>query len=418
MIDSEELARRIESGEDSTLELKQVFLKGPRVIAPKRTALADVLAGMANSRSGGIVVLGVADKTQEIVGIPIEHLNEVEEWVSEICNDSVKPPLEVTIRKLRLPNLEGVLVPVICIDVYHSLFVHQGPGGYFVRRGSSNRKLPSDVLARLFQQRSQSRVIRFDETIVPRTTLGILDTALVSRFVPGESEITEDYQHNIRIIDNSEQGHMGVTIAGVLMCTRSPGYWMPHAYIQAVHYARERKDVNYQLDALDILGPLDVQVMEALRFVRRNMFVRAVKEVSRREIPQYSERAVFEALVNAVAHRDYSMAGARIRLHMFRDRLELYVPGGLTNTLTTEGMQYRQHCRNELIVSLLARCPVDDEAIGRNFMMERRGDGVPIILEESLALSGRRPEYTLIDDSELRLVIWAANPEWAEEARR
>ena len=193
---------------------------------------------------------------------------------------------------------------------------------------------------------------------------------------------------------------------------------MPHAYIQAVHYARERKDVNYQLDALDILGPLDVQVMEALRFVRRNMFVRAVKEVSRREIPQYSERAVFEALVNAVAHRDYSMAGARIRLHMFRDRLELYVPGGLTNTLTTEGMQYRQHCRNELIVSLLARCPVDDEAIGRNFMMERRGDGVPIILEESLALSGRRPEYTLIDDSELRLVIWAANPEWAEEARR
>ena len=117
MIDSKGLTRRIELGEDSNLELKQVFLKGSRVIAPKRTRLADVLAGMANSRKGGVVVLGAADNTQEIVGIPMEHLNAVEEWASEICNDSVEPPLEVTITKLRLPNPEGVLVPVICIEV-------------------------------------------------------------------------------------------------------------------------------------------------------------------------------------------------------------------------------------------------------------------------------------------------------------
>ena len=43
-------------------------------------------------------------------------------------------------------------------------------------------------------------------------------------------------------------------------------------------------------------------------------------------------------------------------------------------------------------------------------MMDRRGDGVPIIRRESRTLSGRLPEYTLIDDGELRLVIWAAEP--------
>ena len=158
--------------------------------------------------------------------------------------------------------------------------------------------------------------------------------------------------------------------------------------------------------------------MKALGFVRKNMFTRATKKMARTERPQYSERAVFEALVNAVAHRDYSMAGTRIRLHMFKDRIELCVPGGLTNTLTTEGMQYRQHSRNELIVSLLARCPVDNENLSRTYMMERRGDGVPIILDESRALSGRRPEYTVIDDSELRLVIWAADEERSEEGER
>ena len=42
--------------------------------------------------------------------------------------------------------------------------------------------------------------------------------------------------------------------------------------------------------------------------------------------------------------------------------------------------------------------------------MDRRGDGVPIIREECESYSGRLPEYTLIDDSELRLVIWSAAP--------
>ena len=148
-------------------------------------------------------------------------------------------------------------------------------------------------------------------------------------------------------------------------------------------------------------------MVEALHFVKRNMRVSATKAIARVERPQFSERAVFEALVNAVAHRDYSMAGARVRLHVFRDRLELYVPGDLANTLTTDSIRLRQYSRNELIVSLLARCEVPESAeLGRTRMMERRGDGVPIILDESYELSGREPEYSLIDDSELRLIIW------------
>ena len=67
---------------------------------------------------------------------------------------------------------------------------------------------------------------------------------------------------------------------------------MPHAYIQAVSYAGERTDVNYQTDARDIEGPLDEQVAEALHFVRRNMLIRATKITARVDIPQFSERAV------------------------------------------------------------------------------------------------------------------------------
>ena len=357
-------------------------------------------------------MLGIDDVSRDVLGIPLDRLDAVETWVREICSDSLRPPLDVTIRKIELPDATGNPVAVIRIDIPRSLFVHRSTGGYFRRIGSSKREISPEVLARLFQERSQSRVIRFDESIVPGTSLVDLDDGLARRFLRQRDAPTEDDLRKLRVAATDESGYSRLTVAGVLMCTNAPGNWLPHAQIQAVSYAGERNDVNYQTDARDLDGPLDSQVMEALHFVDRNMLVNAAKEVARMERPQFSERAVFEALVNAVAHRDYSMAGARIQLHMFRNRIELYVPGSLANTLTPDSMHLRQYSRNELIVSLLARCRVpSNTTLDRTQMMERRGDGVPIILEESYELSGTYPEYTLIDDSELRLVVWAVEPD-------
>lgn len=408
MASFDDLGRQIRLGEDSELELKRVLLVGARVTDPGRGDFADELAAFANGR-GGTLVLGVDDKTREILGLPIEHLDAVESWVREICNDSVKPALDAVIRKLELPDSTGKLVPLIRVDVARSLFVHKSPGGYFRRLGSSKREMLPDLLARLFQERSQSRVIRFDESPVPGTSPAELDLLLARRFMRDGAEPSDALLRKLRIVADDGDGIPRLTVTGVLLCTQEPQRWLPHAQIQAVSYVGDRKDVNYQSDARDLGGPLDAQVMEALHFVRRNMRVPATKATARVEYAQFSERAIFEALVNAVAHRDYSMAGARVRLQMFGDRIELYVPGGLANTLTPDSMHLRQYNRNELIVSLLARCPVGiDEALGRTYLMDRRGDGVPIIIDESNRLSGRAPEYSVIDESELRLVIWAS----------
>lgn len=407
MIDTS-LSHRIRLGEDSTLELKRVEMAGNRITSPSRRDFADELAAFANSR-GGTLVLGVDDKTREILGIPLECLDAVEKWVSEICNDAINPVLDTGIYKLELNLADGGTVPVIRVDIPRSLFVHKSPGGYFRRLGSSKREMPVEILARLIQERSQSRMIRFEESLVPCTGLGDLNYALTRRFLREDSVaegVTEMAARKLGLVADDEDSTPRLTLAGVLLCTRKPQQWLSHAYIQAVSYAGDRSDVDYQTDARDIEGPLDEQVAEALHFVRRNMLVRATKTTARGDYPQFSERSVFEALVNAVAHRDYSMAGTRIRLHLFGDRLELYIPGALANTLTTDSLHLRQASRNELIVSLLARCPAPAD-LGRMNLMDRRGDGVPIILEESRELSGLSPEYTLIDESELRLVIWA-----------
>ena len=106
------------------------------------------------------------------------------------------------------------------------------------------------------------------------------------------------------------------------------------------------------------------------------------------------------------------MHGTRIRLHMFSDRIDLYSPGTLPNTMTVDDLAYRQASRNETLTSLLARCPVPAGIPGldspRMTLMDRRGNGVPTILERSRRLSGRQPIYELIGDAELRLTIFAA----------
>ena len=154
-----------------------------------------------------------------------------------------------------------------------------------------------------------------------------------------------------------------------------------------------------------------------MTFLRKNQTVSAVKIPHRVETQQFSERAVFEAIVNAVAHRDYSIFASKIRFFMFEDRLEIYSPGTLPNTVTIESISLRQATRNELITNLLAETPVAEAVgdVGRSYYMEKRGEGVPIILDESEKLSGQKPVYRLIDDSELMLTIFSRSMKRVDE---
>jgi len=405
-----DLLEHIALGEDSVLELKAVEFSGHKVAAPHRNSMADELAAMANTASG-LIVLGVDDKSREIQGIPQEKLGSVEDWLRSICNDLIDPPLDCVIRKLMVSDQEGGEKPIIRIDVPRSLFVHKSPNGYFRRIGSSKREMKPDVLARLFQQRSQARLIRFDEQAVPDTRIGDLNPKLWRRFRTVLSPADDrEFLEKMKLIVRDEDGATRATVSGLLLAADEPESFLSTAFVQAVCYRGTERNAAYQLDAKDITGPLDVQIRDACKFVERNMRVFAIKAPHRIETPQFSMNAVFEAVVNAVAHRDYSIYGSKIRLHLFSDRLEIFSPGTFPNTMTIDSLSERQSARNELISSLLARCPMNVDAIGsqRSFIMDKRGEGVPIIITESERLSGRKPVYLLIDDAELKLTIFAA----------
>ena len=405
----EELLSKIHLGEDNSLELKAIVFRGERIIGPSRDELADELSSIANTNDC-VVVLGVDDKTHEIIGIPAERIETVERYIYEICNDSITPPVFFRSFRMELPDSTGALQIVLKVEIPRSLFVHESPGGYFHRQGSSTRKMSPEYLARMFQQRSQARLIRFEEQPVPRSNTNDLSKELWEKYTTRSNEPVEVVLLKRSLLSKEESGAVVASVAGILFCSEHPEHFLPSAFIEAVRYRGTRQDSNYQIDAQRIRGPLDRQIKECMAFLRRNQIVGAVKKPHRVEKPQFSERAVFEAVVNAVAHRDYSVSGSKIRFFMFDDRLEIYSPGALSNTLTVDSMHLRQATRNELITSLLAETPVATAIgdVGRDFYMEKRGDGVPIILDESEKLSGEKPVYRLIDDSELLLTIYSA----------
>lgn len=392
-----ELTKKIYLGEDSTIEFKREL--------PHRESLADEIAAFANA-SGGVILIGV-DGNSEIVGMDRQVLDRTEKTVVEVCRDNIDPMVHILTEKLRIDDKN-----LLKIEVSGSPFVHKSSNGYFLRQGSSKREMTTEQLGRLLQSRSQAYRIAFDEQFVPNTHKDTLKEILYQRFITEgatDREKIEDLLLKRRLLVKEGQEDRA-SVAGLLMCHDRPDDYLYNSFIQAVFYNGLEKDANYQLDAKDFRGPLDQQTVDAFKFVERYNQVSARKEIGRIERSQYSMRAVFEAVVNAVVHRDYSKAGSKIRLFMFTDRLELYSPGALANTLTVDDLPYNQATRNELLARLLSETTLDDDIgaqVVRRHFLERRGEGVGIILNESERLSGKTPVYKLFGE-ELRLTIFAA----------
>lgn len=399
----EDIARQLRLGEDSHWEFKRIEFTGNRPKSPSRDDLADEIAAFANA-NGGVLLCGVTD-TGEVQGMSREQLNALDSLLVETSTDSIKPAVRIHIYHRELEGKSFVLVEIPEGDSQY-----ESPSGSYLRVGGAKRRMTSDERLRLAQRRGQARFPSFDKQDIPGTGFNTLDESLWKPLLSVEGAANpESALAKLVLLAPDEAGITRATVAGVLLCTQNPERWLPNACITATRY-RGGDRVSGQVDAQEITGPLNRQIAEAMAFMMRNMQIAARKEPARVDLPQYSEKALFEALVNAVVHRDYSIQGSKIRLSMFEDRLEIQSPGSLPNNLTVDSMAVRQATRNEALTSVLGRMPVRgiQGSEDRQYFMERRGDGVPIILHETRELCGKPPIYELIDESEVRLTIPAA----------
>ena len=404
-ISDSDIERQLRLGEDSSWEFKQIEFSGHRPRSPSRDQLADEIAAFANTE-GGVLLCGVTD-AGEVQGMSREQMDALESLLVEICTDAIKPPLNPFITRRELDERS----PFLLVEVPRGHALHESPGGSYRRIGSSKRRMTTDERLRFAPLRAQASFLWLDKQPIPDTGFATLDRELWLPLLSAEGAADpQTALRQLRLLANDHAGVLRATVTGVLLCTRNPHDWLPQATISAARYGGTDR-ASGQLDASEITGPLHRQIADAMHFVRRNMRVAARKTPARVDMPEYSLRAVFEAVVNAVAHRDYAMRERRIRLSMFADRLEVESPGELPNGMTIDAMPSSQATRNEALASMLGRMPVGgiQGSEERRYFMERRGDGVRIILRETRELCGRDPEYRMLDGKALRLIVPAAS---------
>ncbi len=412
--DTNELLQKIPLGEDSFLEFKEIEIKGQRVVNPNAESMAGECTAFANAH-GGVILLGIKD-SGEIAGIPPDQLAIVQQWIENICQNNCDPPLNPIVTKILLPNAQGVQVPVLKVEILRSIFAHATSGGLWYHRvGSSKQKLATQALARLLQLRSQGYV--YEEKTILQASLDDLDFELYRKYHElrqlGPIDETLVPLTNIFVnlkIAAREEGKILPTIAGMLIFGKNPQQYLPNATVDCAIYAGTLPDSNRLINAIQGAGTIGEQIVRAVEFVKRYMNVASQKDESgRQDLPQYSLSAVHEAIVNAVAHRDYSISGSSIRLLMFDDRIELSSPGRLPNTVTidslyTGAIPFR---RNQIIVGFLKdyASPLTMRAF-----MESRGEGVLLIIRESEKISSRKPLYEEVGEAVKLTIYGRPNP--------
>ncbi|MEZ4859937.1 MAG: putative DNA binding domain-containing protein [Caldilineaceae bacterium] len=377
MMSLEEVRQKLHAGEDSYTEFKERL--------DNSESVAGEIVAFANT-DGGRLFVGVTD-SGAVIGVADPP--RVERQLAQICRENILPPL---IPLIETVTIDGQIILELEVRGVHKPYRTKG-GRYYVRVGSTKQDASPQELLRLAQR---AGAYRYDEAPVPGTSEADLDWTLFARYyraVTGEDVTTSELSaiETLRgaFILTEYGGKLCLTVAALLCFGKNPQRYLYQSRLSALRFVGD--DVSETMaDTQELLGPLPQLIDGAVSFALRNAATKAVIAGTREiETPQYPQAALRELIVNAVAHRDYSLEGAQIRLIMFDHRLELYSPGRLPNGMTLAHLRYYNHvARNPLIVQYLSRL-----GYMRDF-----GTGIPRVIRLMGEHNGTAPDFTLIGE--------------------
>ena len=327
----------LNEGEGLSIEFKESF----------NSAISKEIVAFANS-SGGRIFLGVDDKGK-INGIKITNkLKSQIESIARNCDPSIKIGLE---------DIEGQRVLVIKIDEGKNK-PYSCKEGFYLRIGANSQKMKRDEIIDFIINEGK---MSFDE--MP-SKIKDYSVELVSNYIKRfnvEEDITKDILINLGVCDLDGN----LNNAGILFLTEKPKKYLINAYVTCARY--KGMDKLNVLDRKDFEGDLISQVENSMDFIKRNTKLSyKIENLEREEIPEYPVKAIREALLNAIMHRDYFSRGGNVQIDIYDDRLILTNVGGLMKPLTKENFGKIAVRRNPLIADLFHRI---------NFI-ERMGTGI------------------------------------------
>ncbi len=395
MWNEEELRHLIAHGETTTVELK---------VAPPRPAeLAERLCGMANAQ-GGALIIGVEDGSLKIVGV--QDAQTAVDIVLRAARQ-IQPLLVLDPAEPAICSLDGKHLVVIGIPPRRGP-LYQSSGVFWIRRGTHTVPL---TLQEVFELAYDRGLIRWELQPARKATLQDIDLQRVHAYLRQRSSLRPAQDSRFEEIEQvligmdcatvTVHGDVLPTNAGILFFGAHPQYSLPHSEVVCVLF-RDALGVGGYLDRKIITGPLPTLIDETELFLQKYIAVGArIEGWKRIDLPEYPMEALREAIVNAVAHRDYSREGESIRMFFYPDRIEVHSPGMLLPGITIELMargEVMSKLRNPILAGLLRDIPG---------YMERIGSGVRFMLHEMRRLGLPDPQFKEVSEF---VVTFSATP--------
>lgn len=354
--------------------------------------VAETLSAMANA-DGGTLALGIEDDgTPSGIDYPEDKLAIILQAPQRLVSPSLKA-------RCHRVTVNDVLVLVFEVD--WSPEVHQlTDGRYLLRVGDKNMPFPaSDIEALKDGKRRRATESR----IIPDASMDDMDSDLLEEFSrkTGLPLSPKELLFKYRLVE-SRNGRIRLTLAAILLFAKDPLRWQPSCYIDLVKWEGVERRFGTQLNIVKrerIEGPLPRLIERAFQTIRPHIRERQrLVDLFFEERFEYPTFAWQEAIINAVAHRDYSLEGTPIEVWLFDDRMEIRSPGNLVEPVTVERLQRRERIhasRNPRIVRVLTEW---------GFMREL-GEGIPRMFEVMEREGFHPPEFQIEAGSIFTVVL-------------
>ena len=372
-MDKKKLKSVIEKGETTEIELKQSFQSVQEI--------SKTLGAFANTQ-GGLLILGATAKGS-IVGIT-KNLDEVQQKIAS-ANANVHPKPLI---KVEVEGVDEKKLIVITVHKTDSSVFHTVEGVVYVRFASTTQRLDGQSMLEFLRNR---QILLFEECLEPSASINEIDETKVKFYL--EKRKQGDYlkKHSLtdflmskRIVSDLPE-HRLKNVA-LLFFAKDLQSFFPYFQIKLVRFDGKEpvKVIAYE----DAKGNLPEMIGQAINFVKRFIakeFI--IKGLEREEIPILPEIAIREAIINAVAHRDYFNKN-EIQVSIFDDRVEITNPGGLPEGMTHELLGALSVQRNPRVYQFLK----DYE------FMEGIGSGISKIYETMQSSHLQKPEFPITKD--------------------
>ena len=365
--------------------LSNLLARGPNQTTaflpdPKAETLAETLVAFANA-DGGTILIGVTPEGTVTGDVLSEDVEGVLVQALGLC----RPPVATEWGQEELSQGTVIHITVARSPELHSL----ADGRVLIRHGPENRPLGGDAIRQLAATKSSGD---FEAEPVGGATRDDLDDTVIEEYMEKRAERgrrpirgTVD-EHLIEIGALTPDGTP--TVSGLLLFGKCPQEYLPQSGVVFVRFVgtepRGQNGLAGYGRRAELEGPLARLLEAAWSIVWEEMRVGAVvTDLKREEQPEYPRFAVREALVNAVAHRDYRLSGRRVEIRMFEDRLEVISPGGLPGYITVDNIVEEHFSRNPRIVAGLFQWGY----------IEELGLGIDRMIEEMLQHGHPAPEF-------------------------